>query len=145
MRLQSMLKATVMPVAVLAACQGDVTSSGGSTEAPVTISVSPSAATVAGGKTLRLTARVQGEDGSYSNPFDVTWSTGDDGIASVDATGGVQGVGAGEVRIVATWHGSHGSSLVTVTDAVAGKPAYPCATLPEAQYSIPPGKGCKPR
>ena len=87
-----------------------------------TLTVLPSVTLLDGGKTLRLTAKVRQADGSLTSPADVAWSSADGTIASVDAGGIVYGWRAGRVQIVATWHDSRGSSLVTVLEPVAKKP-----------------------
>ena len=102
--------------------------SGASLEPPsdpdpiTTLTVLPSVTLLDGGKTLRLTAKVRQADGSLTSPADVAWSSADGAIASVDAGGIVYGWRAGRVQIVATWHDSRGSSLVTVLEPVAKKP-----------------------
>lgn len=67
------------------------------------IAISSSAQTVPVGSTLQLTATGTFQDG---NTLDVTqlvaWTTGNSGQATVDATGLVKGVAAGNVTITAT-------------------------------------------
>jgi uncharacterized protein YjdB len=102
--------------------------SGASLEPPAdpgpitTLTVLPSVTLLDGGKSLRLTAKVRQADGSLTSPPDVAWSSADGAIAAVDAGGIVYGWRAGRVQIVATWHDSRGSSLVTVLEPVAKKP-----------------------
>lgn len=90
---------------------------------PVTsLTVLPSSTSLDDGTSLRLTAKVREPDGSITSPADVVWSSADGDIASVDAAGMVSGLRAGRVQIVATWHGSRGSSVVTVLETVRKKP-----------------------
>ena len=86
------------------------------------LNVIPSLATLNGGTFLKLTASVRNADGSKSNPADVRWLSADGTIASVAADGMVAGLKEGRVQITATWHDSHGSSLITVLPPVAKKP-----------------------
>jgi hypothetical protein len=86
------------------------------------LTVLPATTSVDGGKTLRLSAKIRQSDGSIITPADIAWLSEDGAIASVDASGTVSGLRAGQVRIVATWHDSRGFSLVTVLEPVAGKP-----------------------
>jgi hypothetical protein len=100
--------------------------SGASLEPPpdqvTSLTVLPSITSLDGGTSLRLSAKIRQPDGSITSPADVAWSSADSDIASVDAAGMVSGLRAGRVQIVATWHGSRGSSVVTVLEPVRKKP-----------------------
>jgi uncharacterized protein YjdB len=63
------------------------------------VTVSPSSATVTVGKTVALKASVSP---SYASVKDVSWTTSDDSIATVDENGVVKGIKAGTVTITAT-------------------------------------------
>jgi len=79
--------------------------------APVTVAVTPAVDTTNVGGTVQLAASVQGGVGP-AGP--VSWSSADEGIATVDDHGLVRGVAAGDVSITATAKGQMGSALVTV-------------------------------
>src|SRR5512133_644041 len=140
MRLLQLLTVLVVPVVALAGCQGDapleVTS-----DQPI-LSVAPRAAAVDGGKLSRLTAKIRQEDGSYSQPTDVTWSSADGTVATVDGKGLVQALKAGRTQIIATWHESRGSSLVTVLDPLVKKQPSPCLALLKPGAGNPKDPGC---
>ena len=145
MRTSSLLSLVVVTAAVTLGCQSDATAPLTVEADPVGLTVVPSIATVDGGKLLRLTASLHLPDGSTATAPDVSWRSADDSIATVDADGIVQGFRAGRVQIVATWHDSRGSSLVTVVDP-AGKGTKPsrCLQLLEAEAGsgIPTDEGC---
>jgi uncharacterized protein YjdB len=121
MRTLPLLTLVFATTAVGTGCQ-----SGASFEPPpdpvTSLRVLPSATSLDGGTSLRLSARIRQPDGSITSPPDVAWSSADSDIASVDAAGMVSGLRAGRVQIVATWHGHRGSSVVTVLEPVAKKP-----------------------
>jgi DNA/RNA endonuclease G (NUC1) len=82
---------------------------------PVTVTISPSAASIAAGATQAFTAAAF--DAS-SNPVTTTftWSTSDAAVATVDATGTATGVGAGTATIKATAsNGVFGMATLTVS------------------------------
>lgn len=113
-------------VGLIAACQSDATAPPIRPDPPVGLSVDPRLATIDGGNTLRLTATMRHTDGSSSTPPGVSWTSADETIATVAADGVVQGRKAGRVQIVASWHASRGSSLVTVLDPTAKQPPLRC-------------------
>jgi uncharacterized protein YjdB len=132
--------------ATVLGCQSGATSPLAVEADPAPLSVIPSYATLNGGAFLRLTAAVRNADGSKSTPADVRWLSADGTIASVAADGTVQGLREGKVQIVATWHDSRGSSLVTVISPVAKKPPT-CldASVAGTGSAIPGGDKCSPR
>lgn len=142
MRLFPLLATIGAPLAVLAACQTGATSPLEVSGNPALLSVIPSVAAVNGGKVIKLTARVRNDDGSYSEPSDVAWSSRDGTIATVDRRGLVQGLRAGRTQILATWHESHGSSVVDVIDPVAKKQPLPCAASLATGAAKPGGATC---
>jgi hypothetical protein len=142
MRLLPLLRIVAIPVAVLAACQSDATSSLGPPDDAAPLAVIPNVVSVNGGNAVFLTAKLRDKDGSYSTPAGVKWSTSDGRIASVDATGRVEGLQRGRAQIVATWQRSRGSSVVTVIDAIAKKQPPSCEALLKAQQGVPPTSGC---
>ncbi|MDR2917426.1 MAG: leucine-rich repeat protein [Tannerella sp.] len=69
-------------------------------EVPVTsVSISPKSATLMAGGTLQLVATVSPSNATNQN---VTWSSSNDAVATVDATGKVTAIGAGSAIITAT-------------------------------------------
>src|SRR5437762_5122229 len=79
-----------------------------------TITVTPASPTVAKGGTVQLAASITDWNGNPTTGT-IAWATRDPGIATVDATGLVTGVGAGSTKIAATFHGATGTATVGVT------------------------------
>ena len=106
---------------------------------PVTgITVSFSSATVAVGASTTATATISPSDASNKA---VTWNSGDEAIATVDANGKVTGKKAGEVEIFATaadGSGVNNSAKIKVTDAAATN-LITKLTLNTAEFSISVG------
>jgi len=143
MRALPLLTIVLATVAAVAGCQSDATAPLVVQADPQALTVVPIAATINGGKLLKLTATVHHEDGSTSSPSDVTWYSSDGAIASVASDGVVQGLRLGRVQIVATWHDSRGSSLVTVLEPVNKKqPPCPEPLKPTSGLVIPSQAGC---
>ena len=132
--LQSLTLVALVAGATLG-CQSDATAPdpipGGPNDGLTTmaLTVAPSVATIDGGRALRLIATLHHPDGKTSAATDVTWRSADGSIAAVAADGTVQGLRAGRVQIVATWHDAHGSSLVTVREPVVKKDPLRCIEL----------------
>jgi hypothetical protein len=80
----------------------------------VTITVSPPSGSVAAGATFQLAASIADEQGAPV-AASVVWATANPAIATVDATGLVTGVAAGQTNVVATFGGAAGHAAVTVT------------------------------
>lgn len=80
--------------------------------------------------TQQLTSALLADDGTPVAPFDpltdITWSSDNDGIASVDATGLVTANGAGTATITATW--SMGGVTVSAEVAIAVEVPPPVLT-----------------
>src|SRR6187402_688682 len=94
---------------VLAGCGDDVTVGD-----DLAVTVTPTTATVAVAGNVQLTASVTGNNSNKS----VTWSTSDATKATVDGTGKVTGVAAGQATITATAAADpniKSSALVTVS------------------------------
>jgi WD40 repeat protein len=83
--------------------------------AVATVAVSPASSTVDPGATQQLTATLRDEAGNVLVGRVITWTTSDFTVATVDATGLVQGVSPGEVTITAASEGQNGAAAVTVT------------------------------
>jgi trimeric autotransporter adhesin len=80
-----------------------------------TVTLVPSAATVAVGQTAQLIARVADSTGALLDGRAVTWRSDTPAAVTVDALGVVSAVAAGSARITATAEGRSGSAVVTVT------------------------------
>ena len=76
--------------------------------------VSPAAATVPLGDTVRLTAEVFDENGHRVAGAEFSWSSSDVSVAAVDASGLVRGDGEGTATITATAGDAMGTSEITV-------------------------------
>ena len=80
-----------------------------------TVSVSPASGTLAAvGDTLRLSARVQDQNGQVMAGADVLWTSSADPVAMVDASGLVRAAGDGTAVIEAAAEGASGTATVTV-------------------------------
>ena len=77
------------------------------------VTVMPSATSVAVGATVPLTAVVKDWNGNPTTAT-VAWATYDPSIASVDASGLVSGMSAGITTIAATARGATGTATITV-------------------------------
>jgi hypothetical protein len=86
--------------------------------APVvtTVEVTPAGGPLFVTDTLQLTAAVKDQNGAVMTGKTVTWSSSNQALASVSATGLVIGVGAGSVTISALAEGKTGTAQLTVTD-----------------------------
>ena len=83
------------------------------------LSVQPSIVTVTIGSSIKLSAAFPSGSGARAAPSEIVWRSASDSIASITATGMVRGLKAGQTRVTATWHGSHGTALVTVVRRAA--------------------------
>ena len=83
-----------------------------------TIAVTPTTPSLPKGRTVQLTATGTFSDNTTQNlTAMVTWSSGNDAIATVTAGGLVTGAGVGNVDVTATLDGVSGSTSVTITAA----------------------------
>jgi len=78
------------------------------------VTVTPATATVLGSETAQLGVAVKNAAGARLFGRPVTWSSGDQSIATVSATGIVTGLVAGTTTITATVEGKGSSASVTV-------------------------------
>ena len=78
------------------------------------VTVSPSADTLVVGGTLRLSAQAHDANGYRIEGAEFLWASGDTEVATVDPSGQVTAVGAGEVEVTATSFGVSGRARVTV-------------------------------
>lgn len=106
--------------------------------------VAPSSATIDGGRTLPLTAKVMGEDGEMLIPSDVSWSSSDLAVAGVGSGGLVEARDPGEARIFASSGNARGSALVTVVKPPKELPDDPTcpAVRDEAETNRIPTPAC---
>jgi uncharacterized protein YjdB len=82
--------------------------------AVASVTVVPGSARVPVGATVDLAATLRDANGNVLTGRTVTWTSSNDAIASVSATGRVSGVAAGEVTITASAEGKSGTSTITV-------------------------------
>src|SRR6266700_4095770 len=81
--------------------------------AVASVAVTPATATVLGSETAQLSVAVKNAAGARLFGRPVTWSSGDQSIATVSATGIVSGLAAGTTTITATVEGKGSSASVT--------------------------------
>jgi len=79
------------------------------------IVVSAPSTTISVGETVQLTATPKNSEGNTLTGGEVSWSSDDSDIATVDDSGLVQGVAQGAVKITATMDGVGGSVEISVT------------------------------
>ncbi len=90
--------------------------------------VSPAAATlVAFGDTVRLVAEATDANGYRVAGLEVSWSSGDAGVAPIDDTGLVTAAGNGTATITATAGSASGTAEVTVAQEVSAVAVSPAA------------------
>lgn len=101
---------------------------------PTTVIVRPSTASFeVVGATLQLTAEVRDQRNQIMTDVDVSWSSGDAAVASVDTTGLITARGQGMVRIYATASTVTGSMVITVMQQIQ------TITLTPATATLAPG------
>src|SRR5690606_32955328 len=79
------------------------------------VTVAPAEATLTVGATQQLTATLRAADGSTLSGRTVTWSSSDEGVATVDDSGRVTAVAAGKATITARSEGRSGTATITVS------------------------------
>jgi uncharacterized protein YjdB len=106
------------------------------TVAPVaSVTVTPSSASVAIGRTVQLTATPKDASGNPLTGRAISWSSSDNTIATVSSSGLVTGVVAGSVTITATSEGTSGTASI----AVSGVPVA-SVTVSPASASVQAGQ-----
>jgi hypothetical protein len=101
----------------------------GSTKSRVaTVTVAPASASIAVGAAVTLSAIVKDAQGNVMTGRNISWSTSNPAVATIDPTGVVTGLGAGSATITAACAGKSGSSSVAVTSA-SPPPPPPGGTL----------------
>lgn len=83
------------------------------------VRVTPSSAALTVGNTVHLQAEPLDAGGNALTGRTITWSSADDGIATVDNTGLVTGVSVGATTITATSEGKSGTSGIAVGAQIA--------------------------
>jgi uncharacterized protein YjdB len=91
------------------------------------VQVSPPMATVLVGASTDLSAVAKSASGEVLTGRAVTWSSDDESIATVDASGKVTGVAAGSATVTATVEGKSATAEITVSEV----PAATVAVSPE--------------
>ena len=90
------------------------------------VTVTPSTASlVALGDTVRLSARVQDQNGQATSGAAVTWTSSDASVAAVDGSGLVTAAGNGTATVTATSGAASGSGVVTVDQEVTAVAVTP--------------------
>jgi hypothetical protein len=105
---------------LLSACTSDTPATGGgdsSTPRTLTaVQVAPATATVAKGLTRQFSATAVYSDGTQEAVSNqVSWTSSDEAVATVDSAGLATGVGAGTAGISAIYQGKSGKAILTVT------------------------------
>ncbi len=119
----SHVRAWLLLLTLLAACGGG--SDGPSVTPPpappptpaavATVDVSPSTSSLAIGATAQLSATTRDASGNTLTGRTITWASGNNSIATVNATGLVTAVAAGSTTVTATAEGRSGQATITVT------------------------------
>ncbi len=112
------LAAAVTAALLVAACEQTPVAR----ESVASVAVSPPTATVAVGRTERLTATALDAAGNRLPGRTVVWSTSDSAVAQVNDTGLVTGVAVGAATITAAAEGRNGAAAITVTAARVSGP-----------------------
>jgi alpha-tubulin suppressor-like RCC1 family protein len=79
------------------------------------VTLSPSSWAMVREETVQLQATLKDEEGETLEGRRVTWGSSETGVATVDLTGLVTGVGSGSATITATSEGRSGTAEITVT------------------------------
>ena len=82
-----------------------------------TVMVSPKDASIEEDGTQQFEAMASTSDGMVISGAEFAWTSSDDGVATVDPSGLVTGVRAGDATIRATVDGVSGAAMLTVTEA----------------------------
>lgn len=86
-----------------------------SNEPVALVSVAPESVTLEIGSTIQLSAATQDATGQLLSGRTVTWSSSNEGVVQISATGVVTTVSVGSSNITATSEGVQGAAVVTVT------------------------------
>lgn len=85
---------------------------------PTTVVVSPDAARLNRDETVQLSATVFDQLGREMDDVDVSWASGDPGVATVSSSGLVTAEGGGSTMVTATARDARGTATVTVRQPV---------------------------
>src|SRR5438445_420717 len=96
------------------------------------VAVTPASPSVQVGQTAQLTATPQDANGNPLSGRTVTWTSSNQAVATVNATGLVTGAAAGAATITATSEGKSGTAAGTVT------------TMPVASVAVTPASASSP-
>ncbi|HEY6156194.1 MAG TPA: Ig-like domain-containing protein [Gemmatimonadales bacterium] len=89
--------------------------------APIaSVTLTPASGSVTVGNVLQVTATLKDAGGNVLLGRAVTWASGNTGVATVNGTGLVTGLGAGSAIITATSEGVNGTASVTVSAGSGG-------------------------
>jgi len=88
------------------------------TAKPTTLEVSPESAQLNTDDTVRLTATVFDQIGREMEDVDVSWTSGDPGVATVSSSGLVTAPGGGSTTVTAAAGDARGTAAVTVREPV---------------------------
>jgi Bacterial Ig-like domain (group 2) len=110
----SLVVAAVLPFAACKLPTGNGGNHGGNGSGIVAVLVTPPTACLAAGQTIQLVATPQDSAGNPLTGHVVTWTTGNQAVATVDGAGLVQGVGPGSTTITATSEGVTGTAAVAL-------------------------------
>jgi alpha-tubulin suppressor-like RCC1 family protein len=139
-RRESGIRRTLLLLVVSASCSGQDEPIVTLPTAVASVTVAPNASDLVVGGTQTFAATVRDAAGNVLDGRPISWSTSNHSIASVDATGLVQGLTPGVATITATSQGKEGSAVVSVSSiltfaAVVTGGAHTCAlTLDRAAY-----------
>ncbi|MGI8509424.1 MAG: Ig-like domain-containing protein [Gemmatimonadaceae bacterium] len=104
------------------------------------VTIVPSAVSVAIGQTTTLTAVTRDADQNTLAGRAVVWSSANSAVATVDGSGVVKAVGNGSAAVTATSEGKTGTAQVIVVSAVVSPPPTP-APLPVESVAVNPASG----
>ena len=95
-----------------------------------TVEVAPATASLAAlGATAQLSATVRDQNGNEMQGQTVTWASGDEAVATVDASGLVTAVANGAATVTATSGSASGSASVTVAQEAAALTVTPASVV----------------
>ncbi|MDE2847601.1 MAG: Ig-like domain-containing protein [Gemmatimonadota bacterium] len=100
------------------------------------VTVSPAEAMIEVGATQQFAAKALTSDGMAVPDAEVTWSSSDEMVATVDADGLATGVGAGAAMITATADSVSGTATLTVAEPPPPEPVVATVTVSPASMMI---------
>jgi hypothetical protein len=134
------LTAAMLAIIMTAGC-------GGASQRTVvlrSITITPASALIKMNDTQQLTSVGEFSDGSSQNLTNVSWTTLNSAIATVDFSGLVTGVSAGTIKITASANGVSGTASITVAaPAAPGGGGTGSAIVSDKAYVPSPSHNCK--